>query len=51
VRVSPLTSGVDALIGLSHGGPLAGPLLGAIAWTVGGTTLFLVLAVSRLSRA
>jgi ABC transporter DrrB family efflux protein len=51
VRANPLTYGVDAMVGLSGGGPVAGPVLGVVAWSVAGSGLFLLLAVRRLARA
>lgn len=48
--VNPLSSVIDTMRALAHGGELAGPLLGTLAWTVGLTGVFGVLAVRGYRR-
>ncbi|WP_020494733.1 ABC transporter permease [Sciscionella marina] len=44
--VNPLSSAIDAMRGLAHGGELTGPLLATLAWTVALTAVFGAVAVS-----
>lgn len=50
VRANPLSCAVNAMIGLSSGGPVLTPLVQALAWTAGLTLLFGVSAVARYRR-
>jgi ABC transporter DrrB family efflux protein len=47
----PVTATVDAVRALVIGGPTAGKVLAAVAWTVGITVVFAVLSVNRYRRA
>ncbi|GAA3734358.1 ABC transporter permease [Salinactinospora qingdaonensis] len=47
VWANPLSSATQALIGLSHGGPVAVPLLVTLAWTAGVGILSVVLVARR----
>jgi ABC transporter DrrB family efflux protein len=49
-EVNPITVNVDALRALVLGGPTATPVLQALAWIVGITSVFWVLAVRRYRR-
>lgn len=51
VRANPLSCSVDALMGLSSGGPILAPVLQTCAWIVGLGGLFAVLAVRRYRTA
>jgi ABC-2 type transport system permease protein len=50
VSANPVSTAVEALIGLSHGGPVAVPLMQTLAWVVGVTAVCLPLAVHRYRR-
>jgi ABC transporter DrrB family efflux protein len=50
VRVNPITQVVDAVRALMLGGPVAGPVLRAVAWMVGIVALFGPLTISRYQR-
>ena len=50
VNVNPVTAVIDATRGLMLGGPVADPLLAAIAWMVGLTAVFSTLAITRYRR-
>jgi ABC transporter DrrB family efflux protein len=49
-EVNPLSSVIDAMRALAHGGALAEPLLRTLAWTVGLTAVFGTLAVRGYRR-
>lgn len=51
IRLAPHTGAVDALIALSSGGPLLGPLLSVALWTVALTLVFAPLSVRGFRRA
>jgi ABC-2 type transport system permease protein len=51
IRIAPHTGAVDALIALSSGGPLAGPLLSVALWTTALTLVFAPLSVRAFRRA
>jgi ABC transporter DrrB family efflux protein len=50
VRINPMSCAVNALIGLSSGGPVLVPVLQTLAWTVGLVALFATLAIRRYRR-
>jgi ABC-2 type transport system permease protein len=50
VRINPMSTTTETMIGLSSGGPVAGPLLHTLAWVTGVSLLCAVLA-SRKFRA
>lgn len=50
VRANPLSCAVDALMGLSQGGPTLVPVLQTLAWTVALTALFAPVAIRRSRR-
>jgi ABC transporter DrrB family efflux protein len=50
VRANPLSCAVDALIGLSSGGPVLVPVLQTLAWTVGLVAVFATIAVRTYRR-
>jgi ABC-type multidrug transport system permease subunit len=47
VRANPLSCAVNALAGLSSGGPVLVPVLQTLAWTVGLTALLAPAAIAR----
>lgn len=51
VRYQPMTPAVDAVRALTEGGPVTGPVLATIAWTVGLTVVFGPLVVRGYRRA
>ncbi|MFW0783140.1 ABC transporter permease [Gordonia sp. CPCC 206044] len=51
VRYQPMSPAIDAIRGLTEGGPIAGPLLATLAWTAGLTVAFGVTAVRGYRRA
>lgn len=51
VRVAPSSVMIQTLQRLASGGPVVGPLLGALAWTAAITAVFGQLALSGLTRA
>lgn len=51
VRNQPMSPAIDAIRGLTEGGPVAGPLTATIAWTVGLLAVFGPLAVRGYRRA
>lgn len=48
VRANPLSAAVDALIGLSSGGPVADGLLQLLLWTAAALVLFAVVSARRM---
>ncbi|MEV0293128.1 ABC transporter permease [Nocardia sp. NPDC050710] len=51
VENQPMSCAIDAMRGLSYGGPVAEPLLKTIAWTVGIVLVFAYPAISGYRRA
>ncbi|WP_280363896.1 ABC transporter permease [Nocardia wallacei] len=51
VAHSPMSYAVDAMRGLSLGGPVRGPLLATVAWSAGAMVVFAVPAVMGYTRA
>jgi ABC-2 type transport system permease protein len=51
VRANPLSCAVNALAGLSSGGPVLVPVLQTLAWTVGLTALLAPAAIARYRSA
>lgn len=51
VEYQPMTPAVDAMRGLSVGGPVAGPMLGIVVWSVGIVAVCLVPLVAGYRRA
>ncbi|WP_280264582.1 ABC transporter permease [Nocardia wallacei] len=51
VAHQPMSYAVDAMRGLSLGGPVRGPLLATVAWSVGAMVLFAVPAIVGYRRA
>ena len=51
VEHQPLSLTIEAMKGLSFGGPVQGPLLGSLAWSVGAIVVFAVPAVLGYQRA
>ncbi|AYG84618.1 putative doxorubicin resistance ABC transporter permease protein DrrC [Streptomyces hundungensis] len=47
VAAQPVSTAVEALVGLSHGGPLLVPVLATVAWTVGVSVLCAVVTVRK----
>jgi ABC-2 type transport system permease protein len=47
VRANPLSCAVNALVGLSSGGPVLVPTLQTLAWTAGLTALLAPAAIRR----
>jgi ABC-2 type transport system permease protein len=50
VRANPISTAATAMYGMSHGGPVAVPLLQTLAWTVGVTACCLPVAIRRYRR-
>ncbi|HKT06014.1 MAG TPA: ABC transporter permease [Rugosimonospora sp.] len=50
VRANPISIAATALYGLSHGGPVALPLLETLAWTLGVSACCVPLAIRRYRR-
>lgn len=51
VGAQPMSPAIDAIRGLTEGGPVAGPLLGTIAWAAGLVIVFGAIAVRGYRRA
>ncbi|MFG2603305.1 ABC transporter permease [Streptomyces sp. NPDC048514] len=47
VAANPVSTAVEALVGLSHGGPLLVPVLATVAWTVGVSVLCAFVTVRK----
>ncbi|MFB7877897.1 MULTISPECIES: ABC transporter permease [unclassified Nocardia] len=51
VANQPMSCAIDAMIGLSYGGPVAEPLLKTLAWTVGMIAVFAYPAIAGYKKA
>ncbi|MFX0576729.1 ABC transporter permease [Nocardia nepalensis] len=51
VRHQPMSYAIDTMKGLSLGGPVRGPLLGTIAWSIGAIVVFAIPAAVGYRRA